>query len=93
MRMLLACVAAISLAAPALAQAPHFEKYQRSKYQMLDRSMEALLDDGYAIVNMTAGPSGVGFLLRRDNKWVVCSTKGVEQKDQTIFGSQCVALN
>jgi hypothetical protein len=97
MRMLFAWLAVAAIAATAVAEEPKVQKFQRTKYQLLEQSMEALLDGGYAIVNMSAGTSGAGFLLRHDDasgaKWVVCSVKGGEQNGQVIAGSQCVAIN
>jgi len=86
-------LAAPMLAAPAMAQEPKLEKYQRTKYQTLEQSLQALLDGGYTIVNLSVIPAGANFLLRQDRKWVICSLKGFEQNGQTAVGSLCVALN
>lgn len=91
MRMVLACLAAASVAMPARAQ--DTARYHVTKFQDLDQSMEALLNGGYAIVNESVAANGANFLLRRRDGWVTCSLKGAEQGGQVIVGSRCVALN
>lgn len=93
MRMLLACLAIAALPVPAMAQDVAADSYHRTKYQNLDQSMEALLDGGYTIVSLSVPPSGANFLLRRGEKWVICSLKGFQQSGQVAVGSLCVALN
>ena len=93
MRMLLICLATGALAVPAMAQDAWVNSYHQTKYQNLDQSMEALLDGGYTIVNLSVIPSGANFLLRRSDKWVICSLKGFQQSGQVAVGSLCVALN
>ena len=93
MRMLLACLAIAALTVPAMAQDVAADSYHRTKYQNLDQSMEALLDGGYTIVSLSVPPSGANFLLRRSEKWVICSLKGFQQGGQVAVGSLCVALN
>jgi hypothetical protein len=93
MRMLLICLATGALAVPAMAQDASVNSYHQTKYQNLDQSMEALLDGGYTIVNLSVIPSGANFLLRRSDKWVICSLKGFQQSGQVAVGSLCVALN
>ena len=92
MRMLLTCFALGAAIAPAMAQ-DVADSYHHTKYQNLDQSMEALLDGGYTIVNLSVIPSGANFLLRRSDKWVICSLKGFQQGGQVAVGSLCVALN
>lgn len=92
MRLLIACLAAASVAGPALAQ--ENAQYHVTKFQDLAQSMEALLNGGYTIVNESVAANGANFLLRRQDKWVTCSLKGAEQGGgQVIVGSRCVALN
>ena len=91
MRLLLACLAAASVAGPAMAQ--ENAQYHVTKFQDLAQSMEALLNGGYTIVNESVAANGANFLLRRQDKWVTCSLKGAEQGGQVIVGSRCVALN
>lgn len=93
MRLLLICLAVATLGVPAMAQDVAVDSYHRTKYQNLDQSMEALLDSGYTIVNLSVIPSGANFLLRRGEKWVICSLKGFQQGGQVNVGSLCVALN
>ena len=91
MRLLLACLAAASVAGPAVAQ--ENAQYHVTKFQDLAQSMEALLNGGYTIVNESVAANGANFLLRHQDKWVACSLKGAEQGGQVIVGSRCVALN
>jgi hypothetical protein len=58
MRMLFAWLAVAAIVAPAVAEEPKVQKFQRTKYQLLEQSMEALLDGGYSIVNMSAAARG-----------------------------------
>ena len=91
MRMLLAGFV-LCLAGPAMAQDVH--QYHVTKFQDVPLSMAVLLNSGYAIVNESIGPDGVGnYLLHRENKWVTCSLKGSEQGGRVVVGSRCVALN
>jgi hypothetical protein len=91
MRLLLVTLAALSLTAPA--QAQETQEYHVTKFQDLALSMEALLNDGYAIVNESVAQNGANFLLRHENKWITCSLKGTERDGKVIVGSRCVALN
>jgi hypothetical protein len=93
MRMLLTSVAIGTLTFPAMAQNAAVDSYHQTKYQNLEQSMEALLDGGYTIVNLSVIPTGANFLLRRSDKWVICSLKGFQQSGQVAVGSLCVALN
>lgn len=91
MRMLLAGLAAASVAAPAMAQ--DTAQYHVTKFQDLAQSMETLLNGGYTIVNESVAANGANFLLRHQDKWVTCSLRGAEQSGQVVVGSRCVALN
>lgn len=97
MRMLLTCLAIgafiAPIPAPAMAQDVAVDSYHRTKYQNLDQSLQALLDSGYTIVSLSVPPSGANFLLRRNEKWVICSLKGFQLGGQVSVGSLCVALN
>ena len=77
MRMLFACLAAASVAGPAMAQ--ENAQYHVTKFQDLGQSMEALLNGGYAIINESVAANGANFLLRHQDKWVTCSLKGAEK--------------
>jgi hypothetical protein len=93
MRLLLTCLAFATFTLPAMAQGVAVDSYHPTKYLNLDQSMQALLDSGYTIVNLSVIPSGANFLLRRSDKWVICSLKGFQQAGQVAVGSLCVALN
>jgi hypothetical protein len=73
--------------------APNGGSLQPTKFQIIRRSMESLLNDGWVISNVTSSPTGAGFLLLRDKKWVVCSLKVARAQGEAIAGSECVALN
>jgi hypothetical protein len=66
---------------------------QPTKFQIINRSMESLLNDGWVISNVTSGPAGAGFLLLQNRKWIVCTLKIVRAQDEALAGSECVALN
>lgn len=91
MRLLLAGLAVLSLARPALAQGN--EKYRPTKFQDLDLSMQALLNEGYSIVNESVAANGGNYLLHRQDKWITCSLAGTQQGGQVVVVSRCVALN
>jgi len=63
-----------------------------TKFQSLPVSMETLLDSGWQIVSLGAGIGGYVYLLKRDQKWITCATQP-EQTDQSVFISQCAAMN
>lgn len=79
---------------PQVARAPtsSLSTARPTKIQSLSKSIEQLLNDGYAIVAMNAGIAGFGFVLHKDKSWVFCQLAAGDPGAGTAV-SDCGALN
>lgn len=85
---LLAGLALASLA-PAQAPAQTTQPGIETRYEELTIPLQALLDEGWEIVDMAGNLGGIAYLLRKESKWVTCQV--VSRREDTR--SRCMAMN
>jgi len=62
---------------------------QVTLFQELEQPLEALLNEGWQIVDMAGNLGGIGYLLHREGKWITCQV--ISRREDTR--SRCMAMN
>lgn len=84
-----ALAALLLLGAPLAATAQQVPPGQITLFQELEQSLEALLNEGWQIVDMAGNLGGIGYLLHKDSKWITCQV--ISRREDTR--SRCMAMN
>lgn len=71
------------------------QQLRPTRFDLLDRSLEDLLNDGFRIVGFTALPVGPGVVLQQgERRWVLCLLLiSTRPGSPTAARSKCWALN